>query len=413
MMIKKFMTLAFLPFFIWGCATSGAEKQNATMSSEVFGAAYPRGKANAERAYGETRLRTKVTWQPNENFFACLEGDIVADTAGFTKGVFGDIYGQQGRRSYLEAREAYLEFRKDWLKVKAGKQIVDWSVTDTISPFDFFSPRDWTDVVRWERVGVPAVDLRFGHKTYLEVVYTPFFTPSKLPVAGGRWDRNLPTGFGLVQQETPGTFKNQIGIRAGTTVKEFDLRIGYYNGYGVSPTYGVRPTSLITADLVPSYHHQQAVTFAAVRGLKGFTFRFETGHVNQQGDDSYIPFVFGVERLWQFKNKELFVLLQYANEVITRQVNPLSQQYDFRRALNNALMWKTQLWMNQDRDWGFKLEGAYNFRYGGLYLEPAVFVKIKKIYLEAGYDLMSGPRDSFFGGWSAASRVFTKVKCTF
>jgi hypothetical protein len=124
-----------------------------------------------------------------------VEGDIRQDTAGLAHGYINDFTEHTGERWAVNVREGYGELNEKWLRVRTGKQIYDWSVTNTISPSDNISPRDWTDIIRSERIGVPSLDVRLGYDSYVQFVYIPLFSPSKLPVAGSRWERCLLPGL--------------------------------------------------------------------------------------------------------------------------------------------------------------------------------------------------------------------------
>lgn len=125
----------------------------------------------------------------------------------------------------------------------------------------------------------------------------------------------------------------------------------------------------------------------------------------------------GIDREWggvfQPVNS-LYTLLQYANEVTTQGNNPVGfETIDFRRIFNNALLGKVVYSFDGSNTWKAKLTGVYNLSDHDSYTEPAVTWSKFNFNIEAGVDVLSGPRDTFFGGYSQNGRFFITMTYQF
>lgn len=384
---------------------------------EAFGAAYLVNRRATEKQYGEIRFRPTMHYAPLDDLLLHVEVDFRADTEGFARGAMDSVVERTGRRWMADVREAYIEYSHDWFRMRLGKQIFDWSVTDTVSPADNINPRDWTDILEMERVSIPSAYLHVGYNTYAELVVTPWFTPSKLPVIGSRWERELPPGLVNAEQEVPGRDHGQLSVRAGTSWEGFDLGAVYYRGYSMSPSFKLHPVSFVLAELVPVYRFEEVYSLSCTRAVREFTVRGEVGAFRQREEDDFIQYVVGIDREWSGLLKpvdSLYVLLQYANEVVTRQDRPLPfSTIDFRRVLDNAIMAKVTYDFDSEKRWTVKFEAAINLEDGGSFFEPALVWRKHHVEWELGIDILSGGEGSFFGGYGENDRVYTKITCKF
>ena len=373
---------------------------------QTFGAVYLED-TGAEDVFGEIRFLPEMSWQTEIGWYFFVQGDFRLDSTGYASGVFDGV--EDNGRWIANIRQAYAEYSENFFKLRIGKQIFDWSVTDTVSPSDNISPRDWTDVIEWERVGVPAVQLRYGDMTFWELVYVPFATQSKFPC--GRWDYDMPQGLIFGDINEPNDNYDQYALRVGVNVSNWDLGASYYHGYSYNPAVGFFPPNKITAE----YIREDVVSLSAVGEIgAGVMFRAEAGYFNQHGDDDFVQLVVGADRFWNdvFRlTDEFYLLVQYVDEVEVNDISPETfQRYDFRRAFNRSVMARAQYTFEDTREWSVKLEGSYNFERGDSYIEPSVAWQKGNFKIEAGIGFAAGPKDTLWGGWRQNDRVF--VQCS-
>src|SRR5262249_21903419 len=133
------------------------------------------------------------------------------------------------------------------LTFEIGKQFIRWGKTDIVAPTDRFAPRDFLTVVDNEFLPVTAARLTYekGANT-IEGVWSPRFTPSRIPLVNQRWaplppQANLPIILRDVRVNFPGG--PQSGIRwnhAGSVEYEFSL----YQGFNHLPSFDVVDVNL-------------------------------------------------------------------------------------------------------------------------------------------------------------------------
>lgn len=380
-------------------------------SVEVFGASYTEHRDGTEDFYGEIHVKPKLTLIPNESFLVYLSADVRQDTAGYTQGLVNNIPDLDDRRAMIELREGYLEYTPPGVRLRVGNQLFDWSVTDTVSPTDNLSFRDWTDILHWERRPIPAVDLRLGTDSYLEATIIPFFVPSRLALSGTRWERDLLPGFGYGTSEYPDTTDPQVALRGGTTWNNIDLGASIFHGYSYSPFWRPEITSSAIA-LHPIYLEETVSSISVATEVAGFNARVEAGLFEQERADDFMQFVVGLDR--EFGNlvrpsDSFYVLVQYADESVLHHETPYGvTTFDMRRILTRCLMGKMHYSIDGSREWSLKLEGVYNLDQHDTYVQPAIVWRKDSLEVETGVDLLMGGADTFFGGYGMNDRLYVK-----
>lgn len=69
-----------------------------------------------------------------------------------------ELEGLWRARGVQEARlgQAFYRHRQGGWQWTVGRQVHDWSVTDTVSPSDLLNPRDWRDPTRSRKIALPS-----------------------------------------------------------------------------------------------------------------------------------------------------------------------------------------------------------------------------------------------------------------
>lgn len=380
---------------------------------EAFSAIYIEDKQGSENSYNEIRFRPKLLLSGSEGFLLYTEGDFRIDSQNFAEGYMDDIVDQSSRRWIFGIYEAYGEYNKKWLRMRAGYQVYDWSVTDTVSPNDNISPRDFMDIIRWDRITVPSISTRIGYDSFLELVYLPWFTPSKLPVSGSRWAQTLPPGVARGDQNLPSKVHCQFAARAGTVYQGFDLGISFYNGYSYAPSLRQDVISPSSALLIPVYIKETVYAMSIAKDFMGYNFRGELGYFDQRDADKFWQYVVGVDREWSGLLRDVdsfYLLFQYVNEIKSSEGHITGPKLpDFRRVFNDSIMGKISYTFDPQKRWSVKVRGNYNLREGDSFVEPAIAWRGDRVEIEAGVDVMSGPIRSFWGSYKDNDRVFLKM----
>src|SRR6266566_287198 len=99
------------------------------------------------------------------------------------------------RRPLGEIRRLSATYHNGPLTFEIGKHFIRWGKSDIVTPTDRFAPRDFLAVVDNDFLAVTAARFNFekGQNT-IEAVWSPRFTPSRIPLLNQRWSpaSNLP-----------------------------------------------------------------------------------------------------------------------------------------------------------------------------------------------------------------------------
>ncbi|HEY1756795.1 MAG TPA: hypothetical protein VGG72_15590 [Bryobacteraceae bacterium] len=221
-------------------------------------------------------------------------------------------------RPAFEIRTARVTMHKGHFTADIGKQLVRWGKADLLNPTDRFAPRDYLDVVNSEVLGVVAAraTVEEGGNS-LDLVWTPWLTPSRIPLLNQRW-AELPPGFsGSVE---PGSIENaatnfpgggQYGARLDHIGHRYEASVSFFEGYNHLPLIGVAFDLLEPALSVQRFYPKIRMygTDAAIP-LHWFTIKTEAGYFESRAgasaapqSDDYILYVAQVERQmgdWMF-----------------------------------------------------------------------------------------------------------------
>ena len=381
---------------------------------EMFVGGYWNKQRGKENSYGEIRFRPKATINLTDDLLLYLEGDFRQDSRGFAHGYINNKT-ESGYRWAADIREGYIEYIRNQFRFRVGKQIFDWSVTDLVSPSDNLNPRDWTHLIEWEKVGVPAIDIRMGYDHFLEFVYIPYFTPSKLP--RGRWER-----LEMENYEVEGG-GGQYAIRAGTTFKGFDLTASFFDGFSYNPAVrvdvpkvgfdsaGMPPMS--TPHFHPRYYRERVWAATLAKEIyQGYMLRTEVGYFDQEIGNNFFQYVIGVDREWNdvFRPTDnLYLLLQHAGDTSSE----FERVGDFRRGLSDSVILKAKYAFDDRERWALGLEAVYSLENSGSYVKPSVAYKKDNMTIEAGVAIMSGAKETFFGGYGRNDYGYLQVSWEF
>ena len=374
---------------------------------ETFGAVNFHDRDNANDGFGEFRAITSFDFASTENSSVYLEAEARIDSEDYASGMIDD-FAEDDERWLLNLREAYISYRFEQSSVQIGKQIFDWSVTDIISPSDNINPRDFTDLAEWERIGVPAVSVQIGYETFLELVYVPVFTPSKMPQ--GNWERELPVGLSYGDLDMPNHGVGQFAVCFGTVVGSWDLGASWYHGYSFNPAVD----SFAPPNINYRYNREDVFAVSAVGEIGfGLMMRAELGYFDQDDDDDFVQCVVGVDRVSNDllrPTDQLYWLVQYVGEIETNDVLPDDFRYsDFRRGFNNSVITRVEYTFNDREVWKLACDASYNFSDRDSYVQPSVTWQGDNVEVEVGFNIASGPSDSFWGGWDDSDRVYLKA----
>jgi hypothetical protein len=353
-----------------------------------------------------------------------LVGEARADDDDLTEGVTFQIPDTARRRSHLELVEAVVRFRRDPVELTIGKQLYAWGTGDAYNPTDNINPYDYLDPIDHEKLGVYSAALRATRgPTSLMLVVIPVFTPSRVPLASSRWTPSPPSGIIDGRQLPSTTFANvQFAARARTTFHGWDVALSYFEGFADTPVirrssaplppFGTVPrfTPVFTRLQAPGLDFSTTYRNVEVHGEFAAKFVESSGAADRLQGIAGLNYTRQLDLAWL---EQIAVVLEYAREETLTTADPTILQGAAATpaalpdsAFRNAVVGRLHLTFNPST--ALELTGTADL--SGT-LNHYVQLKMSHTFmdalrLEAGLDLFSGRRDTFWGRWADNDRFF-------
>jgi len=322
--------------------------------------------------------------------------------------------------------------------VKVGKMIVSWGTGDLWNPTDVVNAVDFIDFLDSEKIGVPAADMSFypTDETRLRLLVIPAFTPSRTPPIGKRFNPVPPEGLfvptpggpvgpvPIAERDLPdGTAENvQLAGRASTTIAGLDLSGTYVYGWNDLATFTIDPTGdpLVPLQVTPRYDRYHMFGGDIATTLWVFEVHAEAGQFVTEGnrDDDFLQYLVGgrytTGDVLTAKDEVRFIV-EFASEWVTREASAANavSGSGFARAFKNTVLNRIAYKPFNE----LEIQGTVAaILYGpdSFYFRPEASYDIgAHTKIRAGFDLMGGPKSSFFGSYSGEDRFWLSLKLTF
>ena len=309
------------------------------------------------RAVGDVLLR----YQPSYKVSAALQlfgaFDARADTHRQVERRWDLSWQDRARqRPAFSVRRLSALWRRGRFSAEVGKQFIRWGKADILNPTDRFAPRDYLAVVDNEFLGVAAARLAYqaGSDTF-EAVYTPRFTPSRIPLINQRWaplPEDAPAGLEIRQAAPRFPGGPQFGVRWNHLGRGFEYSLSFYQGFNHLPLFDARLVSAapLRVELHRFYPQMRMYGADAAVPLRWFTLKGEaayfTGRTRQA--DEYVLYVVQVER----QAGEWFFIGGYAGEAVTQRRGSLDFLPD--RGLARAFLARAGYTIDANRSVAFQ-----------------------------------------------------------
>jgi hypothetical protein len=147
------------------------------------------------------------------------------------------------RRPLADIRRLSAIYHDGPITFEAGKQFVRGGKTDILTPTDRFAPRDYLEVVDNDFLPITAARLTYEkNSNTLDVVWSPRFTPSRIPLLNQRWTI-VPAGVTIrdAGAEFPGG--SQIGAR-WNHVGNVEYALSVFHGFNHLPSFEATPLAV-------------------------------------------------------------------------------------------------------------------------------------------------------------------------
>src|SRR5262245_5725956 len=292
---------------------------------ETRGTLYPQKALNDPAlTVGESLFRYEGFYTPSRTLQIAGALDFRTDTHLQVERSFKMSWlDREIRRPLGELRRLSATYHRGPLTFEFGKQFIRWGKTDIVTPTDRFAPRDFLTVVDNEFLAVTAARLNYEKgANAIEVVGSPRFTPSRIPLADQRWSPLVPqTEFDIRIRDLRASLPGgpQSGIRWNHT-GPVEYALSAYQGFNPLPSFDVVGTNFtpegVSIDL-QRFHSKMLMAGGDIAiPTPLFTLKSEAAHFSSSDDraDEYALYVVQLER----QSGEWFFVGGYAGEAITR-----------------------------------------------------------------------------------------------
>ena len=234
-------------------------------------------------------------------------------------------------RPAFSLRRFSATLHKGKVTAELGRQIIQWGKADLLNPTDRFAPRDYgRDALSGDPLGVIAARLTVesGPNTF-DLVWQPWFTPSRPPPLDQRWSPLPAMGPESSAEDLGSRYPGggQYGARWNHVGAGYEFSFSFFDGFDNLPLFGT-----VAQDFQRSYPAMRLYGFDAAVPLPWFTCKGEAAYITSpvQQEGEYALYVIQLERQvkdWSFE-------AGYAGEDAARTPSPLrfSPDLGFTRA---------------------------------------------------------------------------------
>jgi len=255
-----------------------------------------------------------------------------------------DFDGRSIQRPAFSLRRYSATLHKGKFTAELGRQFIRWGKTDILNPTDVFAPKDYlSSVVAPDFLGVIAAraTIEQGNNTF-DLIWQPWFTPSRTPLLDQRWTVILPAAAGVSIQDQGARYpgRSQFGARWNHIGSGYEYSFCYFDGFNYLPLFSSQFNPAANTLGLQRYYPELRLYGADLAvPLRWFTVKGEVAYFTSTTPDTdqYALYVIQLERQW----KEWSFVGGYAGEVLTRAGNPLefSPNQGFARSFVGRAAW--------------------------------------------------------------------------
>ena len=228
------------------------------------------------------------------------------------------------QRPALALRQFSASIHKGKVTAELGRQIIRWGKTDIITPTDRFAPRDYlSSVVDSDFLGVAAARVTVaGASDSFDLVYQPWFTPSRTPLLNQRWTALSAELNGVAITDAGARYpgRGQYGARWNHIASGYEYSLSDFDGFNVLPQFDARfDPQAVAVRAQRFYPNMRMYGGDTAIQLPWVTVKGEAGYftTSTPGSQDYILYVVQVER----QVKEWSLVGGYAGEAVTTGAN--------------------------------------------------------------------------------------------
>ena len=277
-------------------------------------------------------------------------------------------------RPAFSLRRLSATIHKGKVTAEIGRQFIRWGKTDILNPTDRFAPKDYlSSVVDSDFLGVSAArfTVESGGNT-VDLIWQPWFTPSRTPLLNQRWTALPAQAAGLSLRDEGSVYPggSQYGARWNHLGSGYEFSLCFFDGRQNLPSFDVMFTPPDPSIQVRrTYPKLRLYGGDAAIPLPWLTIKGEAAYFTSEtpGAEEYALYVIQLER----QVKEWSFVAGYAGSVVTRDAaSPL--QFAPDRGFAKSFVGRAGLTIDANRslavETAVRAEGSFvRFEYSQLF----------------------------------------------
>jgi hypothetical protein len=241
-----------------------------------------------------------------------------------------DWDGRSIQRPPFSARRFSATIHKGKVTAEVGRQFIRWGKTDILNPTDVFAPKDYlANVIAPDFLGVIAarVTIEATSRDSIDLVWQPWFTPSRTPLLNQRWTviPEQAAGLGIIDAGARYPGGSQFGARWNHVGSGYEFSLCAFDGDNNLPLFSSTFEAARASVALERYYPRLRLMGAdAAVPLPWFTVKGEAAYFSSPtaNTDQYALYVIQLER----QVREWAFVGGYAGEAKTQSGNPLQFQ---------------------------------------------------------------------------------------
>lgn len=344
-----------------------------------------------------------------------------------------DLLNENRKRVML--KEMFFSVPSGKFDISAGKRILNWGVTEGVSPLNCINPLDYSDILDIEdqEIGEYMIKTDFYHKDIsIEVLYIPVTQYSILPTMDSRWfpeletkaphpldpTQTLPVEYQYVtKKQNTKTPEADFGAKCKYFFKGNDISLLYFNGYSNTPISTISNFGFTgehyQATIEEFTYNLQILGLGFERFLGNVGLKIESAYhipdvedsiISDEASTEYIHSVISLERIFQGGEviKNIHPIILYSNE------SPLDENNfdnkDLQHIFQNALVGKISIGIGDNTE--VEVTGLYTFNASDFYMKSSCKYALAdgaKCFVSG--TTLGGETDGFFGSYDNNDRI--------
>jgi hypothetical protein len=412
---RTILSLATVLFLVLSSATRlAAQGFSYRGFMDARGSLFPQNTSNDRRnLVGDVLVRGEAFVKPASSIQFAAGVDARANTYDQVDYSWRfDLRDRRTLRPALSVRRLAATVVRGPATVDIGKQFIRWGKTDIVTPTDRFAPRDFLNVIDSEFLAVTGARAMFQWDAEtIDLVWVPWFTPSRIPLLNQRWTAEPPAMEPLrfVDANVPLPKKPQSGVRWGHAGGGYELSLSFFSGFNHLPDIEARLGPL-PATIAVSRHYARIRAYGVDVAIptRWLTIKGETVYstTSSRTADEYVLYVLQIER----QTGEWLIVGGYAGELVTAARSPVTFAPD--RGLTRSLVARASYTIDTNRSAAVETAVRQNAR--GAYVKGE-FSQARGQHwrVTAAVALIRGQADDFLGQYRRNSHVTLMLRYSF